>query len=107
MKSIVHTLSFMAGEIKHNLIKYVLASTGISDKYAIRSNVNPDRTVSFEILDVENNKLVKSSFTYEEFANLCSDVILMENTFTTMADMMLDALQGGHQDTVTITNPIK
>lgn len=104
MKSVVEMLSFMTSEIKHNLMVYILNLTNEKDKYAINSCVNPDLTVSFGLLNIENGTIATCSFTYEEFANLCSNVIVMEDSFKAMADMMIDRVQKTSTETLTINN---
>ena len=93
MKKVLQMLGYMAGEIKTNMAKYIIVSTNETDKYAIKYTINPTLTIDFHLLNTENNTTAFKTYSYEEFAALCSDVIVMEDTFKKLADDLVEAVQ--------------
>ena len=92
MRKVVQMLSYMTAEIQNNMARYILVSTNEKDKYAIKHTINPNLTIEFAIYNTENSTLAYKEYTYEEFAGLCSDVIVMEDTFKRLADDLIEAV---------------
>lgn len=105
LKNVISTLDYMASEIKHNMSKYI-ASNGYIDKYAIKHSVNPDMTVEFYLFNTENNTTAHKVYTYEAFCGLCSDVNVMEMTFTKLTDDLMNAVDKPSSELITIKDSI-
>ena len=95
----------MASEIKYNMSKYIV-SNGYIDKYAIRHTVNPNMTIEFYLLNTDNNTTAYKNYTYEEFCRLCSDVNIMQATFTKLADGLMDAVDKPSSELIAIKDSL-
>lgn len=95
---VLKMIQYMGNEIKGNMSKYILLSTNEPDKYAIKFYVSPNMVVGFALLNTENNSMAYKEYTYEEFAALCSDIIVMQNVFTKLSDDLIEAVQVQHKE---------
>lgn len=84
------TINYMASEVNLFIGKVILSSGEPDGKYASKFEVTQNMEVNFYVYNTETKTTACKSYTYEDFANMCMNKDIMEHSFRSLAEILID-----------------